>query len=237
MKIEVWSDVVCPFCYIGKRRLESALESFPHREDVTVEFKSYQLDPNAKQYAGESYYDKMSEKFGSVERVKQMTDNLAVQAKTVGLDFDFENAKHTNTLDAHRLSKFAKAEGKDDKISEALLKAHFVDGKDVGDVETLAELAVEAGLDKSAALEVINDKNAYKDEVEHDINEARQFGVSGVPYFVINRKYAISGAQPPETFKKALDQVWEEEQPKPAFQDLSSTDDGACGPEGCDIPK
>lgn len=237
MKIEVWSDVVCPFCYIGKRRLEEALEQFPHRDQVEVEFKSYQLDPNTPPYTGASYYDSMKAKFGSVEQVKQMTDNLATQAKSVGLDFDFENAKQANTFDAHRISKFAKAHGKDAEISEKLLQAHFVDGKDVGDAETLANIAAEVGLDRDEALAAFEDKDVFSDEVNADIEEARLFGITGVPYFIINRKYAISGAQPPETFMQAIEKVWEEESVVPAFEDLSSSDTDACGPDGCDVPK
>ncbi len=237
MKIEVWSDVVCPFCYIGKRRLEEALEKFPHKDKVEVEFKSYQLDPNTPPYTGQSYYDSMAAKFGSVEQVKQMTDNLAVQAKSVGLDFDFENAKQANTFDAHRISKFAETHGRGLGISEKLLKAHFVDGKDVGDAETLADIAAEVGLDRDDALAAFEDKQAYADEVNADIEEASQFGITGVPYFIINRKYAISGAQPVETFLGALEKVWEEENPVPVFEDLSTTDADACGPEGCEVPK
>lgn len=237
MKIEVWSDVVCPFCYIGKRRLEEALEQFPHRDQVEVEFKSYQLDPNTPSYTGQSYYDSMAAKFGSVEQVKQMTDNLAVQAKSVGLDFNFADAKQANTFDAHRISKFASAHGKGLEISEKLLKAHFVDARNVGDAETLADIAVEVGLDKDEALAVFNDQDAYADEVRADIEEAGQFGITGVPYFIVNRKYAISGAQPAETFVGALEKVWEEENVVPVFEDLSSNDVDACGPEGCEVPK
>lgn len=236
MKIEIWSDVVCPFCYIGKRKLEEALNTFPHKNDVTIEFKAYQLDPNAAPYSGQDFYENMAAKFGSVEQAKQMTANIVDQAKSVGLDFHFDTMKPTNTFDAHRISKFAKEHGKDAAISEKLLHANFTDSKDVGNHETLADIAAEVGLDKREALKVLQDENAYRDEVNKDIAEAKQFGISGVPYFIFNRKYAISGAQPPEAFTQALEKVWEEENKVTPFQDLSTDTDGACGPDGCAVP-
>lgn len=236
MKIEVWSDVVCPFCYIGKRKLEGALSQFAQKDQVEVEFKSYQLDPNTPAYSGQSYFDSLATKFGSLEQVKGMTSNIVEQGKLVGLDFNFEDAKVANTFDAHRLTKFAKAHGKDLAMSEKLLQAHFTDEKDVGDFDTLSSIAEDIGLSKDEALAVLQDKEAFAAEVHADIEEARQFGISGVPYFIINRKYAISGAQPVDTFKQALEKVAEEEGAIPTFQDLSTSDDTACGDDGCAIP-
>lgn len=237
MKIEVWSDIVCPFCYIGKRRLEEALENFSHKDQVKVEFKSYQLDPNTPAYSGESYFESLAAKFGSMEQVKQMTANITKQAELVGLDFNLENAKQANTFDAHRITKFAKAQGKDLEVSEKLLQAHFSDAEDVGDVDVLANIAVSVGLSKEDALAVLQDKEAYATEVQADIEEAQQLGITGVPYFIVNRKYAISGAQPAETFIQALEKVWEEENTVPVFEDLSSTSDAACGDDGCAVPE
>lgn len=237
MKIEVWSDVVCPFCYIGKRKLEEALNGFAQKDQVEIEFKSFQLDPNTPAYSGKSYFESLAVKFGSLEKVKEMTSNIVEQGKLVGLEFNFEEAKVANTFDAHRLTKFAKAHGKDLALSEKLLQAHFTDEKDVGDFDTLSEIAEDVGLSKDEALAVLQDKDAYAAEVHADIEEARQFGISGVPYFIINRKYAISGAQPVETFKQALEKVAEEEKDVPTFQDLSTSDDSACGDDGCTIPE
>lgn len=239
MKIEIWSDIACPFCYIGKRKLEEALAGFSQKEHVDIEFKSYQLDPNAPLYSGQDFYKNMAVKFGSVEQAKQMTANITEQAKLVGLDFRFDTMKPTNTFDAHRITKYAKEHGKDALISEKLLQANFTDSKDVGDIETLAEIAEEVGLNKEESLAVLQDKQAYAKEVYADIEEAKQFGITGVPYFIFNRKYAISGAQPAETFAQALNKVWEEEKPNTTFESLATNNesDAACGADGCAIPE
>lgn len=236
MKIEIWSDVVCPFCYIGKRHLEAALENFPHRDDVTLEYKAFQLDPNAALYNGQDYYENMAAKFGSIEKAKQMTANITEQAKAAGLDFHFDTMKPTNTFDAHRLSEYAKEHGKGTDIAEKLLYANFTESQDVGNHETLANIAEDAGLDKDEALAVLRDENAYREAVNNDIKEAGQLGASGVPFFVINRKYGISGAQPTETFTEALEKVWEEENKVSPLQNLSSDSDDSCGPDGCAVP-
>lgn len=237
MKIEIWSDYVCPFCYIGKRQLEKALKQFPQKDDVDIEFKSYQLDPNTPPYTGQDFYEGMAEKFGGVEQSKQMMAGIAEQAKTVGLDFYFDTMKAANTFDAHRLAKFAKEHGKDANLSEKLLYANFTESKDIGNLETLAEIAEDAGLNKAEALATLQDKQAYAEDVQADIKEAQQFGITGVPYFIINRKYALSGAQQTETFVQALEKVFEEEKPKPMFENLApdSEADGACGDDGCEV--
>jgi len=236
MKIEIWSDYVCPFCYIGKRKLEEALENFPHKDDVEVTYKSYELDPNAPLYDGQDYYETLAKKFGSVDQVKQMTSNVKEQANLVGLDFQFNTMKQTNTFDAHRLAKYAETKGKGNDISEKLLSAHFIESKDVGNKEELGNIAASVGLKKEDAMEVLQDEQAFRAEVENDLNEAKQFQITGVPFFIINRKYAISGAQPTETFSQALQQVWEEENAATPLQTFGSDDD-TCGPEGCDIPE
>ncbi|HLR70019.1 MAG TPA: DsbA family oxidoreductase [Pseudogracilibacillus sp.] len=238
MKIEIWSDYTCPFCYIGKRNLETALRDFSGKDQVEVEFKSYQLDPNAEKYTGQDFYESMAAKFGGVERAKQMTAGIAEQAKEVGLTFHFDTMKPTNTFDAHRLNKYACQQGKDQEIAEKLLQANFTDSEDVGNLETLANIAEDVGLDKTEALETLQDETAFRDDVNTDLHEAQQFGITSVPFFLINRKYAISGAQPVETFTQALEKVLEEEQPKPVFQDLSgeSATDAACAEGSCANP-
>lgn len=237
MKIEIWSDIVCPFCYIGKRKLDKALAEFPHSADVEVEFKSYQLDPNTPPYSGQDFYESMGVKFGGAQKAKDMMVGITEQAKLEGLEFNFDTMKPTNTFDAHRITRFAKAHGKANEISEKLFFANFTESKDVGSHEVLADLAADVGLDKDEALAVLKDKTKYADEVQADIQQAAQFGVQGVPYFIINRKYAISGAQPTETFTEALQKVWEEENPKPVFEDLSSgEDDLTCADGSCAVP-
>jgi predicted DsbA family dithiol-disulfide isomerase len=238
MKIEVWSDYVCPFCYIGKRRLEVALDQFPHRDQVEVEFKSFELDPNSPKNIGQNIHEVLAKKYGmSVEKAKEANQGVGQQAATVGLKFNFDEMKPTNTFDAHRLAKFAKTQGKEAAVSEMLLHAYFTESKHIGDIETLADLAEAAGLNRQEVLQVLNDKEVYATDVRQDESLAQQYGVRGVPYFVINQKYAISGAQPTETFMGALQKVWEEESPAPVLQDLSTEDDVSCADGSCAIPE
>ncbi|MBT2701263.1 DsbA family oxidoreductase [Bacillus sp. ISL-40] len=238
MKIEVWSDYVCPFCYIGKRRLEVALDQFPHRDQVEVEFKSFELDPNSPKNIGQNIHEVLAKKYGmSVEKAKEANQGVGQQAATVGLEFNFDEMKPTNTFDAHRLAKFAKTQGKEAAVSEMLLHAYFTESKHIGDIETLSDLAEAAGLNRQEVLQVLNDKEAYATDVRQDESLAQQHGVRGVPYFVINQKYAISGAQPTETFMGALQKVWEEESPTPVLQDLSTEDEVSCADGSCAIPE
>lgn len=236
MKIEVWSDIVCPFCYIGKRKLEEALAEFPHKEEVEVEFKSYQLDPNTPLYTGQDFYESMALKFGSVEQSKQMMVGIKEQGKLEGLDLQFDTMKPTNTFDAHRITKFAKEHGKDADITEKLLYANFTESKDVGNIEVLASIAEEVGLNKAEALAVLEDKETYAKEVHADIAEAKQLSVTSVPYFIFDRKYAIKGAQPAEAFTEVLNKVWEEAQVVTPIQTLATDDEGTCGDDGCEVP-
>lgn len=240
MKIEVWSDFVCPFCYIGKRRLEEALAVFPHKDQVEVEYKSFELDQNAPLNSGKTIDEALASKYGmTIEQAKEANAGIGQQAKSVGLNFRFDEMKPTNTFDAHRLAKFAKTQGKEEDITENLLYAYFTDNKNLGNHDTLADLAEASGLERKEALEVLCDKTAYASEVRNDEGIAQQYGISGVPYFVINQKYAISGAQRAETFAGALKKVWEEENPAPKLQDLTegSGDDAFCADGSCAVPK
>ncbi|AIU83221.1 MULTISPECIES: DsbA family oxidoreductase [Bacillus] len=238
MKIEVWSDVACPFCYIGKQNLEKALKQFAFKDEVKVEYKSFELDPSAPVYNGQSFYEKLLSKFGDAEQTKQFLENLTQSAKKVGLTFNLEGLKPTNTFDSHRLTKWAKTKGKEADILENLLNAHFTDSKDVGDHETLADLAEASGLDRQEALKVLNDKSLYADEVRSDQIEAKRYGISGVPFLIINQKYAVSGAQPAEAFLEALNKVWEEENPLLKLKNISvnNEDDTLCTDGSCGIP-
>lgn len=237
MKIEIWSDYVCPFCYIGKHKLEEALKQFPHRDQVDIEFKGYQLEPDMPPYSGQDFFENMAKKFGSVEQSKQMMAGVAQQAKAEGLDFHFDTMKPANTFDAHRLIKFAREHGKDADVSEKVFYANFTESKDIGNIEVLAEIAAEAGLNKDDARANLEDKEAYAADVKADIAEARELNITGVPYFIFNRKYALSGAQQTEAFTQALEKVWEEEKPNTTFESLDANDsDGTCGGDGCDVP-
>ncbi|MED1470188.1 DsbA family oxidoreductase [Bacillus salipaludis] len=241
MKIEVWSDFVCPFCYIGKRHLEEALAQFPNRDQVEVEFKSFELDPNSPKYSGESIHEVLAGKYRmSLEQAKQANQGVGQQAANVGLKYDFDAMKPTNTFDAHRLAKFAKEHGKETEVTEKLLHAYFTEGKNIGDYETLADIAAAAGLDRQETLNVLQDQTSYANDVRIDESIAQQYGISGVPYFVINQKYAISGAQPIAAFSGALQQVWQEESAAPVvLKDLSTENaaDATCTDGSCGIPE
>lgn len=238
MKIEVWSDFVCPFCYIGKRRLESALEQFPNRDQVEIEYKSFELDPNAQNYAGVSIHEALAKKYGmSVEEAKQANHGIGEQAKSVGLEYNFDTMKPTNTFDAHRLTKYAETIGKGKELTEQLLHAYFVEGKLISDRDTLVEIANSVDLTKEEVVTVLEDQERYASEVRNEEMLAQQYGATGVPFFVINQKYSISGAQPTELFLSAINQVWEEEAPKPKLKKLGEELATVCTDDGCVIPE
>ena len=211
MKIEVWSDYVCPFCYIGKRRLEEALAATGLEEKVEVIFKAYELSPDEPKTSNKLMRQNLAEKYNmSLEEAKNMTDNVSVQAKSVGLNYDFENMKTANTFNAHRLAKLAEKEGRIAEVAENLLHAYFIEGEQIGDEKVLAQIATDAGISLER-VQAMLESDEFSADVKADIAEARQVGVQGVPFFVINRKYAISGAQPTDTFADALRKVAEEE--------------------------
>ncbi|PAV30578.1 disulfide bond formation protein DsbA [Virgibacillus profundi] len=236
MKIEVWSDFVCPFCYIGKRRLENALKEFPHNEAITLEYKSYQLDPTAEYVEGENFYETFSNKKGMpIDQVKAMNEQVGQQAAEIGLTYNFDEMKHANTFDAHRVAKYATEQGKGNEITERFLYAYFTESKLISDPTTLIELADETGLNPEEVKQVLSG-DKYSDQVRADIDTARQIGVQGVPFFVFNEKYAVSGAQPPEVFSEVLEKVWEEENEKPVLQSLDPEKSKTtyCTDEGCE---
>lgn len=208
MTIDIWADFVCPFCYIGKHNFDEALADFVHRDDIQVTYKSFQLDPDTPKYDGTPYVESLAKKFGSVEKAREITSNVTEQARAVGLTFDFENGKPTNTFDAHRLNLYAQSQN-NKTFAELAFHGHFVDGLDIGDFATLTDLAEQAGLDKNQAQAVLEDETSYHDDVKEDIKQAASFSISGVPFFIIDQKYSISGAQPTDTFSKALDKIWE----------------------------
>ncbi|WP_373895002.1 DsbA family protein [Virgibacillus sp. CBA3643] len=237
MKIEIWSDFVCPFCYIGKRRLEMAMENFPQKENVTVEYKSYELDPNAEVNPGQNMHEYLAANKGmSIEQAKSMNESLGEQAAEVGLIYNFDTTQHTNTFDAHRLAQYAAKQGKGKEMTERLLHAYFTESKLISDHETLVALAEEVGIDADdvKALLKVDD---YANHVRGDEEQAREIGVPGVPFFVFNEKYAVSGAQPLEVFTEVLEQVWEEEKEKPVLQSLNPKKSKTtyCTDEGCEV--
>jgi predicted DsbA family dithiol-disulfide isomerase len=201
VKIEIWSDVVCPWCYIGKRRLEQALSQFEHADEVEIFWRSFQLQPEARQGVAVPTLEYLAERFGP--QATQMTEHVAEVAKGDGLDLDFGKALTVNTFDAHRLLHLASELGIADAAKERLLHAHFTEGADLSDNDTLVALMKDAGADPDKTRQVLTN-GEYGDEVRADIEEARALGANGVPFFVIDRKYGISGAQPAETFLHAL---------------------------------
>jgi predicted DsbA family dithiol-disulfide isomerase len=207
MKIEIWSDIMCPFCYIGKRQLESALTEFPN-DEFEIEWKSFQLDPTITPQSGKDVYTFLAERKGiSVEESKEMHKGVTERAKSVGLDYNFDKAIISNSLEAHRIIQFAKTKNLGDEMEEIFFKAYFTEGRDLNDGPTLIELAVKSGLDQIQVLEVLKDGNLFLDNVKNDISEAQQIGIQGVPFFVFDRKYAVSGAQPVEAFVNTIKEV------------------------------
>ena len=208
MKIEIWSDVVCPWCYIGKRRLSRALGEFEHADEVTVAWRSFQLNPDTPPGTAVPTAKYLAQRFGP--QASQMTGRVAELAREEGLDFDFDAALTVNTLDAHRVLHLAADLGVGDAAKERLLRAHFTEGADLSDPQTLVRLAGEAGVDTGRAREVLAGTE-YADAVRADIELAQAFGATGVPFFVIDRKYGLSGAQPAETFLQALRTAYADE--------------------------
>ena len=210
IRLEIWSDVVCPFCYIGKRHLEAALSQFERRDDVQVVWKSFELDPNAERNPNISVYENLSKKYGqSIGWAKERSDQVARWAASVGLRFDFDRARPANSFDAHRLIHLAAKHGLQDQAEERLFAAYFTEGKQISDSKTLIQLGDEIGLDPGEVKTLLAGDD-YRVEVRREEEEAFSLGVTGVPFFLFNRKYALSGAQPIETFLEALTTTREE---------------------------
>ncbi|MBX8943052.1 MULTISPECIES: DsbA family oxidoreductase [Lysinibacillus] len=234
MKVEIWSDFVCPFCYMGKHNFEIGLEQFEHKEKVEVVFRSFQLDPYAKKNTGMDIHQVSSSKHGiPYEKAKERNNKLKQHAKKVGLDYQLDTMIPTNSYDALRLSYYAKENGKMEEYMDRIMKAHFTDSLDIGDPSTLAQLANELGLNANETLNVLaNDK--YSEKIAADKAEGIKIGVQGVPLFVVDNKYAISGAQSNQVFLETLQQVWKEdyannkaeEQLEPSLDNYCS--DGTC---------
>jgi len=207
MKVEVWSDVVCPWCYIGKRRFEHALAAFDGRADVEVEWRSFQLNPDQPRGAVDDHDAHLAAKLGAtLEQVRQMNARLVALAAAEGLDYHFETYKVVNTIDAHRILHLAKAHGLGNEAHERLLRAQLVEGQLLEDPATLARLAGEIGVDEAEAAQALA-SGAYEADVEADVAEARALGIDAVPFFVFDRRYGIPGAQPADVFLSALQQV------------------------------
>ncbi|MGE8002767.1 DsbA family oxidoreductase [Lysinibacillus sp. NPDC093216] len=233
MKIEIWSDYVCPFCYIGKKQLEQAIQDMGFAGQVELVYKSYQLDPTTPVDTNVSTYEALAKKYGmSLEKAKEMTQGVAARAKEVGLEYNFDNSMEENTLKAHRLVKWAEKQGDVTALVEALLYSYFIEVKRIGQDDVLIDIAVQVGLNRDEVAKVLSNDD-FKIDVETDIQEGLQLGVRGVPFFVLNRKYGISGAQPQEVFEETLRKVAEEEGIQPGLKMAGSEDGGVCTDDSC----
>ncbi|SDQ04168.1 DsbA family oxidoreductase [Quadrisphaera sp. DSM 44207] len=237
MKVEIWSDVVCPWCYIGKRRFEAALERFGHRDEVEVEWKAFELDPTATSASAaetarpDDYATRLAAKYGtSLEQARGMLASMTAAAAEEGLDFHFERAVRANTADAHQVVLLAGEHGLQDAVEERLMRACFTEGEAVGDREVLVRLAAEAGLDAEEVRAVLAEGRLLE-AVRAEEAEAAALGIRGVPFFVVDRRYGVSGAQPPEHLLAVLQRAWEDSRPLTLVG--TGDDAAACGPDGC----
>ncbi len=235
MKVEIWSDVMCPFCYIGKRKFEHALAEFPNAEAIEIEWKSFQLSPDMKTEPGKTIHQFLSEHKGiDPAQAKKMNEQVSNMAKQSGLSYNFDIAVPANSLKAHRFSHLAKQYNVQNKAEEALFKAYFTDGRNIDDIATLCEIGTSLGMDSQEIKNVLEGEQ-YTDAVHEDIYEAQQIGVRGVPFFVFDRKYAISGAQENQVFANTLNTAFSEWQNAHKTAEMTTTDGATCKPDGtCD---
>jgi predicted DsbA family dithiol-disulfide isomerase len=237
MRVEIWSDVACPWCYVGKARFEKALAGFPQRERVEVVHRSFELDPGRAKGDVEPVLTMLTRKYGMSEAQAQAgEDNLGAQAAAEGLAYRTRDRDTGGTFDMHRLLHLAKEHGRQAELLQILYRANFAEERSVfseGD-DRLVELAVEAGLDEATVRAVLADPDAYADAVRADEREAAELGANGVPFFVLDRRYGVSGAQPAEVFTRALTQAWEAHTP---LRLLDGDGADACGPDGCAVER
>jgi predicted DsbA family dithiol-disulfide isomerase len=232
MKVDIWSDVRCPFCYIGKRKFEKALEKFPYKNEVEVNWHSFELDPSLKTNTAVSAIEHIADIKGiSKDQAEGMHSHVTNVAKEIGLDFNFEKSVIDNSFNAHRLIQLAKTKGLANEAEEQLFKAHFLEGKNIDDNETLIQIGVSAGLNENDVKDMIA-SDSFSQEVRQDEMQAQSIGINGVPFFILNNKYAVSGAQSPDVFLQALSQTWseieKEKQPLIITEGESCSSDGNC---------
>jgi predicted DsbA family dithiol-disulfide isomerase len=232
MKVEIYSDVVCPWCAIGKRRFEAALQRFNHADEVDVQWRSFELDPDAASIAETDSASRLAEKYGMTrQEAVSRQESLAATAALEGLEFHFDRTKRGNTFDAHRLLHLSRESGLQDALKERLFRAYFTEGEDVGNHETLARLAGEVGLDPAKSREIL-ESDRYAVEVRADEREARELGIRGVPFFVIDQQFGISGAQQSDVILEVLNEAWRKEHPL-----IVAPEDGnlSCDGDSCAI--
>lgn len=232
MKVEIWSDVMCPWCYIGKRRFEKAMSQLPEADQIEVEWKSFQLNPHMKTQPDKNIIEYLAELKGwSLDQSKKMHDHVTDLAKAEGLDYRFDKAVVANSFDAHRFLQYAKKHNLGDQAEELLFTYYFTHGKNIADHSFLVELGAELGLDKTKIQNMLK-TDEYTAEVNNDVNESQNLGIQGVPFYVLNRKYGISGAQPTDSFLQALQQSFGEWKESVKDQNLIITDGNSCEVDG-----
>jgi predicted DsbA family dithiol-disulfide isomerase len=235
MQVEIWSDVMCPFCYIGKRRFEKALAQLNGKENIEVIWKSFQLNPDLETDPGKNINQYLSEVKGmSMERAEQLNRQVTEMAAGEGLQYDLDKAIIANSMNAHRFSHFALSKNKQDEAEEQLFKAYFTEGKNTDDINILIQLGKSIGLDETELRKVLESER-FTEDVRMDIYESQQLGVRGVPFFVFNRKYAVSGAQETPVFLQNLEKSFEEWKQEHPAAGLQVQEGSVCKPDGeCD---
>ncbi|UZJ31926.1 DsbA family oxidoreductase [Streptomyces endophytica] len=232
MRVEIWSDIACPWCYIGKARFEAGLAAFAHRDEVEVVHRSFELDPKAPPASDVPVLDMLAAKYGvSRAQAEQMEARVAAAAAQEGLDYRSDRI-HGNTFDLHRLLHLGAAHGRQEALLDAFYRANFAEARPLGDPAVLAELATGAGLPADEVARVLADPDAYAQEVRADERAAAELGATGVPFFVIDRRYGISGGQPAEVFRQALERAHADG----VVEIVPAGDAEVCGPDGCAVP-
>ncbi|OFE15327.1 dithiol-disulfide isomerase [Humibacillus sp. DSM 29435] len=233
MKIDIWTDIVCPFCYLGRGYLETAIAGFEHRDEVELTWHSFELDRNAEAVSQQGLIDMVATKYGaSREQTVAQHESMATAAREIGLEFNWEAARPGNTFDAHRLVHLAAERGLDGAAHERLMQAYFAEGRPIGDRETLADLAAEIGLDRDEVVAML-ESDDYGNHVRSDQATATMLGITGVPFFVFDRKYGVSGAQPVDVLTQALETAWSTRHERPEPVAASAGCGGGCGSNGC----
>jgi predicted DsbA family dithiol-disulfide isomerase len=230
LSVDVWSDVVCPWCYIGKRRLEAALAKFSHRHDVELVWRAFELDPSAPKIAVGDHAERIAKKYGrSKEQIREMTKNITSLAAAEGLDFQLEASRSGNTFDAHRVLHLAGERGVQDAVKERFFRGYMTEKEAIGDPEVLVRLAAEAGLEAEEVRAVLA-SDRYAKDVREEETAARQLQISGVPFFVLGGQIGVSGAQSADVLLRALEEAWTKTAETP---DTQVAEGASCGPEGC----
>jgi len=234
LQLDIWSDIACPWCYIGKRHLEQALATFEHAADVEIHWRAFELDPSAPRVGDrvQSYAERIAKKYGvPVAQGQQMIDRVIGAGAKAGLPFRYDLVTPGNTFDAHRLLHWAHELGKQGELKERMLRGYMTEGAAIGDRDVLVQLAADVGLDAGEARTVLETER-YTEAVRADEDLARELGISGVPFFVMAGKIGVSGAQPAELLRDALDKAWADHVAKPKLETFA--EGAACGPDGCD---